>query len=44
MSTLRFNCVNRVAMESLIADIQEVYSHVEFISWTGTILTIAYIA
>ena len=31
-------------MERIIADRQTLYSHVEFVSWVGNILTLAVIA
>lgn len=43
MSTLRLDCRSQHMMELLIADRQERYAHVEFISWVGNVLTLAYI-
>ena len=43
MSTLHLDCRSRGMMERIIADRQERYSHVEFISWVGNTLTLAYI-
>lgn len=43
MSTLKLDCRSQHMMELLIADRQERYSHVEFISWVGNVLTLAYI-
>ena len=43
MSTLRLDCRSQRMMELLIADRQERYAHVEFISWVGNTLTLAYI-
>ena len=44
MSTLRLDCRSQGMMETLIADRQELYTHVEFVSWVGNTLTLAYIA
>ncbi len=41
MSTMRFDCRSQQMMELIIADRQERYAHVEFISWVGNILTLA---
>ena len=43
MSTLHLDCRSQGMMESIIADRQERYSHVEFISWNNNILVLAYI-
>lgn len=44
MSTMRLDCRSQRMMERLIADRQALYSHVEFVSWEGNTLTLAYIA
>ena len=38
-----FDCRSQHMMEMLIADRQERYSHVEFISWNNNTLVLAYI-
>lgn len=43
MSTLHLDCRSQGMMESIIADRQERYSHVEFISWKNNTLVLAYI-
>ena len=43
MSTITLDCRSQGMMELLIADRQERYSHVEFVSWVGNTLTLAYI-
>lgn len=43
MSTLHLDCRSQGMMESIIADRQERYSHVEFISWNNNTLVLAYI-
>lgn len=43
MKTINLDCGSRRMVEPLIADWQEVFSHVEFISWCGGVLTLAYI-
>ena len=43
MSTLYLDCRSQGMMESIIADRQERYSHVEFISWNNNTLVLAYI-
>lgn len=43
MSTVNYDCENRYMMEMLIADAQEIYNHVEFVSLAGGVLTLAYI-
>ena len=44
MSTFSFDCRSQHMMERIIADRQTLYSHVEFVSWVGNILTLAVIA
>ena len=43
MSTISLDCRSQGMMESIIADRQERYSHVEFISWNNNMLVLAYI-
>ena len=43
MSTLHLDCRSQGMMERIIADRQERYSHVEFISWNNNTLVLAYI-
>lgn len=43
MSTISLVCRSQGMMESIIADRQERYSHVEFISWNNNTLVLAYI-
>ena len=43
MSTLHLDCRSQGMMERIIADRQERYSHVEFISWKNNTLVLAYI-
>lgn len=40
---LHFECDSQHVMELIIADRQERYTHVEFVSWQGGVLTLAYI-
>ena len=44
MNTLSLDCRSQHMMERIIADRQTLYSHVEFVSWVGNILTLAVIA
>lgn len=44
MATTRVKCEDSRFMEFLFAEMQEVYTHVEFISYDGMFLTVAYIA
>ena len=44
MSTKRFKCASARLMELTFASLQELYSHVEFLSYNGECLTVAYIA
>jgi len=44
MSTLRLDCRSRRALESCIADLQTIYSHVEFMSYNGKKLVVAVLA
>lgn len=41
MSTISLDCRGRRMMERYIADLQTIYSHVEFMSYNGKILTVA---
>ena len=43
MRTLHLDCRSQGMMEIIIADRQERYSHVEFISWNNNTLVLAYI-
>ena len=43
MRTLHLDCRSQGMMEIIIADRQERYSHVEFISWSNNTLVLAYI-
>ena len=44
MSTISLDCRGRRMMERYIADLQTIYSHVEFMSYNGKILTVAVLA
>ena len=44
MSTMRVKCLDMKEVESIIADAQEILSHVEFMSYNGKILTVAVLA
>lgn len=43
MATRRIKCEGSLFMESVFAKMQEVYTHVEFLSYDGKFLTVAYI-
>ena len=44
MSTKRFKCASARIMEFTFAKLQEVFSHVEFVSYERGYLTVVYIA
>ena len=44
MSTISLDCRGRRMMERYIADLQTIYSHVEFMSYNGKRLTVAVLA
>ena len=44
MSTISLDCRGRRMMERYIAELQTIYSHVEFMSYNGKILTVAVLA
>lgn len=44
MATRRIKCEGPRFMEYIYAKLQEIYSHVEFVSYDGRFLTVAYIA
>jgi len=44
MATKRIKCNGSRFMEHIFAKMQEIYSHVEFVSYDGIYLTVAYIA
>lgn len=44
MSITRVECSNTRYMENLFAKMQEIYAHVEFISYDGSFLTFAYVS
>ena len=44
MSTISLDCRGRRMMERYIADLKTIYSHVEFMSYNGKILTVAVLA
>lgn len=44
MPTKRIECANSRMMECVLAGMQEIYTHVEFISYDGRVLNVAYIA
>lgn len=44
MSRKKFSCASTTLMEYTFAYLQEIYSHVEFVSYDGKWLTVAYIA
>lgn len=44
MRIRRVQCPGKRFMEYLLAKLQEIYSHVEFVSYDGDYLTVAYIA
>ncbi len=43
MKTEEFECRTLHLLELIVADRQTLYSHVEFISWDGASLVLAYI-
>ncbi len=43
MKTINLDCCTRRMIEPIIAECQEIYTHVEFISWCGGVLTLAYL-
>lgn len=44
MSTKSYFCESLAAVERIIADKQEIYSHVEMMGWSGNRLTLAVMA
>ena len=44
MSTKSYYCESLAAVDRIIADKQEIYSHVEMVGWSGNRLTLAVIA
>lgn len=44
MSTRRIECKGTAFMERVFAKMQEMYTHVEFLSYDGKFLTVAFIA
>lgn len=44
MSTRSYICKTPRIMEMMFAELQELYTHVEFLSYDGRRLTVAYIA
>lgn len=44
MSTRRIECKGAAFMERVFAKMQEMYTHVEFLSYDGKFLTVAFIA
>ena len=44
MSTMRIKCLSMREVESVIADAQEILSHVEFGSMKNGVLTLFYVA
>lgn len=44
MSTISLDCRGKRMMERYIADLQTIYSHVEFMSYNGKRLTVAVLA
>lgn len=44
MSYRRISCSSPIQMESVLANLQEIFSHVEFVGYDGSELTVAYIA
>ena len=44
MSTKSYFCESLAAVERIIADKQEIYSHVEMMGWSGNRLTMAVMA
>nr|DAM66795.1 MAG TPA: hypothetical protein [Caudoviricetes sp.] len=44
MSTISLDCRGMRMMERYIADLQTIYSHVEFMSYNGKRLTVAVLA
>jgi hypothetical protein len=44
MSTISLDCRGKRMMERYIADLQAIYSHVEFMSYNGKRLTVAVLA
>lgn len=43
MSRKIYECPTRWLAEAFFSEAQELYSHVEFLSWDGSKLTLAYI-